>query len=204
MFNIQSVRPDWLDPNTTNGGAAQNGLQFTNIAGAARSDFPVILGSASGTINVGTNMPTSSLLTLTPNGATTLNGVQLATTWLNYEWTVLLTSDGNSRIVTFGTNFNSNGPVNTGPTSGVVTAVKFVSTPTGVWQEVLRNTYGAGSTTSFLYSAAGTALPACAAANKGAIASVSDATATTYNSIYAGSGTNVMPVLCDGTNWRLH
>ena len=32
---------------------------------------------------------------------------------------------------------------------------------------------------------------------------VSDASATTFASIVAGSGSNKVPVYCDGTNWRI-
>jgi len=32
---------------------------------------------------------------------------------------------------------------------------------------------------------------------------VTDATATTFNSIVAGSGANKVPVWSDGTNWRI-
>jgi hypothetical protein len=145
-------------------------------------------------------MAGTSTVTMTPTGATTLNAIAVGTTVLNFDWTVLIVSSG-PQTVTFGTNFASNGPVNSGQ-SGTVTTVKFVSTPAGIWQEVSRNTYGAGSTTSFLYSAAGTALPACAAANKGAIASVSDATAPTYNAAYTSGGTIPAIVLCDGTGWK--
>jgi hypothetical protein len=56
----------------------------------------------------------------------------------------------------------------------------------------------------FLYSAAGTPLPTCAAGNKGAIASVSDATAPTYNATYTSGGAVTVPVVCNGTNWVTH
>ena len=32
---------------------------------------------------------------------------------------------------------------------------------------------------------------------------VTDANATTFNSIVAGGGANFVPVFCDGTNWRI-
>jgi hypothetical protein len=43
------------------------------------------------------------------------------------------------------------------------------------------------------------------AANVGAGARhfVSDANATTFNSVVAGGGSNIVPVRCDGTNWRI-
>jgi hypothetical protein len=52
-----------------------------------------------------------------------------------------------------------------------------------------------------LYSAAGVALPACAAGIKGAQAVVSDATAPTYNANYASGGAVVAHVVCNGANW---
>lgn len=47
------------------------------------------------------------------------------------------------------------------------------------------------------------ALPAASAANKGGRAMVTDANATTFNSIVAGGGANIMPVFSDATNWRI-
>lgn len=46
-------------------------------------------------------------------------------------------------------------------------------------------------------------LPAAATAGAGARAYVTDANATTYNSIVAGGGSNGVPVFSDGTNWRI-
>lgn len=46
-------------------------------------------------------------------------------------------------------------------------------------------------------------LPAAATAGVGARGFVTDANATTFNSIVAGGGTNKVPVFSDGTNWRI-
>lgn len=46
-------------------------------------------------------------------------------------------------------------------------------------------------------------LPAAATALKGYRAYVNDANATTFASIVAGGGANIVPVYCDGTNWRI-
>ena len=46
-------------------------------------------------------------------------------------------------------------------------------------------------------------LPSASAVQSGARAMVSNATATTFYSIVAGGGTNVVPVFSDGTNWRI-
>lgn len=54
---------------------------------------------------------------------------------------------------------------------------------------------------SILYSAAGTALPTCATANKGQQATVSDATTT--NGTYTSGGTNTVPVICNGSTWLI-
>jgi hypothetical protein len=54
-----------------------------------------------------------------------------------------------------------------------------------------------------IYSVAGTPLPSAATAGVGARAFVSDATANTFNTVYAGSSTNKVPVFSDGTNWRI-
>lgn len=46
-------------------------------------------------------------------------------------------------------------------------------------------------------------LPAVASAGQGARRMVTDATVTTFASVVAGGGTNIVPVYCDGTNWRI-
>ncbi len=46
-------------------------------------------------------------------------------------------------------------------------------------------------------------LPTVAAAGQGARRMVTDATATTFNSIVAGGGANIVPVFCDGSDWRI-
>jgi len=46
-------------------------------------------------------------------------------------------------------------------------------------------------------------LPAAASALAGGRMFVTDANATTFNSVVAGGGTNKVPVFCDGTNWRI-
>lgn len=52
-----------------------------------------------------------------------------------------------------------------------------------------------------LYSAAGTVIPTCVAANKGQEVTVSDATAT--SGTYVSGGTNTVPVICSGTAWLI-
>ena len=51
------------------------------------------------------------------------------------------------------------------------------------------------------YTVAG--LPSASASGAGARAAVTNATATTFNSIVAGGGSNFVPVISDGTNWRI-
>jgi hypothetical protein len=46
-------------------------------------------------------------------------------------------------------------------------------------------------------------LPTCNSSAKGAHAFVTDATATTFLSTVAGGGSNNVPVVCDGTNWKI-
>ncbi len=46
-------------------------------------------------------------------------------------------------------------------------------------------------------------LPAAATAGQGARRMVTDATVTTFASVVAGGGSNILPVFCDGTNWRI-
>lgn len=46
-------------------------------------------------------------------------------------------------------------------------------------------------------------LPSAAQAGAGARAFVTDATATTFNSVVAGGGANAVPVVSNGTNWLI-
>lgn len=49
-------------------------------------------------------------------------------------------------------------------------------------------------------------LPIASTITKGAIGMVTDATATLsagLGNIVAGTGSNIVPVYCDGTNWRI-
>ncbi len=46
-------------------------------------------------------------------------------------------------------------------------------------------------------------LPSASVAGAGSRATVSDANATTFNSVVAGGGANILPVFSDGTNWRI-
>lgn len=46
-------------------------------------------------------------------------------------------------------------------------------------------------------------LPTAASAGSGSRRLVSDANATTFNSVVAGGGANIVPVYSDGTNWRI-
>jgi hypothetical protein len=54
---------------------------------------------------------------------------------------------------------------------------------------------------SVIYSAAGTAIPACNAARNGGRTVVSDATTPTFLGTYASGGAVKSPVMCNGTNW---
>ncbi|MET4170828.1 hypothetical protein ABIB99_001910 [Bradyrhizobium sp. LA6.1] len=47
------------------------------------------------------------------------------------------------------------------------------------------------------------ALPACVPGRRGQSQYVTDANATTFNSVVAGGGSNILRVGCDGTNWRI-
>jgi hypothetical protein len=67
-------------------------------------------------------------------------------------------------------------------------------------------TFGAGSSTPAgltLFPGLVGALPVCNSGAEGQRRSVTDATATTFFSVVAGSGSNHVPVICDGTNWRI-
>ena len=47
------------------------------------------------------------------------------------------------------------------------------------------------------------ALPSASSTGVGVRSFVSDANATTFNSVVAGGGTNKVPIFSDGTNWRI-
>ena len=210
MSMITPSRSDWVDTIQAPYFVAPINGTAATIVGGARGDLPNQLGSVSGAQTLTYQMTGTSLMTMTPTGATTLNAPQVLAEPIGYEWTVAIISNGTPTTVTFGTNFISNGPVLSSSTAGGVTAVKFVSNSLGAnigqWTEVGRNTYGA-SANPLLYSHAGTQLPACGSSNLGAVASVSDAAAVTYGNTYtpgAGAGTATVPVFCNGTNWIIH
>lgn len=46
-------------------------------------------------------------------------------------------------------------------------------------------------------------LPAAATAGQGARRMVTDANSTTFNSVVAGGGANIVPVFSNGTTWRI-
>jgi hypothetical protein len=64
-----------------------------------------------------------------------------------------------------------------------------------------RNYFGSGSVQTGVFTVAG--LATCNAAAKGTKAFVSDATATTFLSAVVGGGANNVPVVCDGTSWKI-
>jgi hypothetical protein len=70
-----------------------------------------------------------------------------------------------------------------------------------------RNTAFLGSYTGTVHTDLGlrtvTQLPTAHAKYKCTTARVSDANATTFASNVAGSGSNIVPVYCDGTNWKI-
>jgi len=46
-------------------------------------------------------------------------------------------------------------------------------------------------------------LPTASSANLASRTFVTDATTTTFGTVVVGSGSNFVPVYCDGTNWRI-
>jgi hypothetical protein len=63
------------------------------------------------------------------------------------------------------------------------------------------NTNNTNPQTPYVFTVA--TLPSPTTINVGVRAFVSDATATTFNSIVVGGGSNKLPIFCDGTNWRI-
>jgi hypothetical protein len=66
----------------------------------------------------------------------------------------------------------------------------------GVWKGV---NGGQGSIATGLFSA----LPSAAAANEGYRGFITDGNNATFNQVAGGSGTFIVPVFSDGTNWRV-
>lgn len=73
---------------------------------------------------------------------------------------------------------------------------------TGIWN-VLRNSalFGQSSVTVGVSTVSG--LPSANDAGQGARRTVTDATVTTFASVVAGGGSNIVPVYSDGTDWRI-
>jgi hypothetical protein len=73
---------------------------------------------------------------------------------------------------------------------------------TGIWN-VLRNSalFGQTSITVGVSTVAG--LPSANDAGQGARRTVTDATVTTFASVVAGGGANIVPVYSDGSAWRI-
>jgi len=68
---------------------------------------------------------------------------------------------------------------------------------------ITTGTGGSSPGTVFLNPTTVSGLPTCNAGAKGTHAFVTDATATTFLSVVAGSGSNNVPVVCNGTNWLI-
>ena len=63
--------------------------------------------------------------------------------------------------------------------------------------------HGTGVAIAGLPATTVSGLPTCNSGAQGTRATVTDANATTFLSTVAGSGSNVVPVICDGTNWKI-
>ena len=69
----------------------------------------------------------------------------------------------------------------------------------------LSSAFSSLTASSYLATAATTVggLPSAATAGAGARAMVTDATSTTFHSVVAGGGVNIVPVFSDATAWRI-
>jgi hypothetical protein len=77
---------------------------------------------------------------------------------------------------------------------------------TTLWQTWIEETKNTDATNQYNFNIGVTTvsgLPSAAAAYTGARAMVTDANATTFASTVAGGGANVVPVYCDGSNWKI-
>lgn len=80
-------------------------------------------------------------------------------------------------------------------------AVRVLSSMLTTLNDILTAIQSLAPTTVGVSTVAG--LPTVAAAGQGARRMVTDATATTFNSVVAGGGANIVPVFCTGTDWRI-
>lgn len=68
---------------------------------------------------------------------------------------------------------------------------------------LIKHEHTLDSLTDFVSVSTVATLPAAVASNVGTRGFVTNANATTFNSIVAGGGSNKVPVFSDGTNWRI-
>lgn len=70
----------------------------------------------------------------------------------------------------------------------------------GIWNTLLAMS---GNTTTTVGVSTVSGLPSISTVPQGTRRTVTDATVTTFASIVAGGGSNVVPVYADGTDWRI-
>lgn len=165
------------------------------------------------------NTPVGATIVSTAGSTTApslTSSVDLTTGWRfpvtgQAEWTsggfdMLILSSGN---LFFRSNYflrwSSAGASTSGNDTGISRgAAGVISIDTTTAQNGLGIVKTAAVLPGVLYSAAGTALPTCAAGIKGQSAVVSDATTPTYLGTYTSGGAVAAAVLCNGTNWVTH
>ncbi len=163
----------WVPANGTGGGAT-----IPNTTSALKGDGAgnalAVTGSAGNCVHV----DGSSAVCSTGTGTVVVVGAG------NLAGTAIVTGGGSQSVQTP----NSGATLDT---SGNIVTPGTVTTGTG----------GSQPGTLFLNPTIVGSLPTCNSGATGTFAFVTDATATTFLSTVAGTGSNKVPVVCNGTNW---
>ena len=129
--------------------------------------------------------------TVTLGGNRTLGAPTNAQDGLAYYWQI--TQDGTGgRTLAFNAIFATSPPVNL--TAAAVTVLGFVYSATLAKFQLITPTQLAPCVVAKLPTASG---------NQGVRGIVTDSNATTFMNTVAGSGASIVPVVIDGTNWKI-
>lgn len=173
LFNISTTIPTGID-------------DVTGIADAARATAETAQANLNAHITDATDAHDASAVSVVPVGAIVATDVQAALAGLDAILALrgtLYSQNANAVAITGGA-VNGTAIGATTPASGKFTTVE----TTGVVRT--------DPTTV-------ASLPPAASAGAGARSFVTDASAASFLTVVAGGGANAVPVVCDGTNWRI-
>ena len=188
--------PNCVNPNSANlftGNNTYNGTSTFNNSTAVTGSSIFTVGSSGNQL---------AFLSATHGGQIQIRGTATGQLWLTNAGAGSIFSIDPTAVIGFGATAGSN-------------------TPDTAWSRVSANVTALGNGTQgnasgtlkvaailpgVLYSAAGTAIPACTAGLNGETATVTDATAPSYRGAYTSGGTVTTLVQCDGasTTWLTH